>query len=107
MQKIDAHSHVGYFGGWADVGYTDEQMVAEMDRYGIEKSVVSYMDNTVVEQAVKRFPDRFVGLRGPIHTKGTRPSKRSSAKSVSTVFRGLSCILFSMPLRLMTPWCIL
>ena len=35
MQKIDAHSHVGYFGGWADVGYTDEQMVAEMDRYGI------------------------------------------------------------------------
>ena len=104
MQKIDAHSHVGYFGGWADVGYTDEQMVAEMDRYGIEKSVVSYMDNTVVEQAVKRFPDRFVG---PIHTKGTRPSKRSSVKSVSTVFRGLSCILFSMPLRLMTPWCIL
>ena len=98
MQKIDAHSHVGYFGGWADVGYTDEQMVAEMDRYGIEKSVVSYMDNTVVEQAVKRFPDRFVG---------TRPSKRSFAKSVSTVFRGLSCILFSMPLRLMTPWCIL
>jgi len=62
MQKIDAHSHVGYFGGWADVGYTDEQMVAEMDRYGIEKSVVSYMDNTVVEQAVKRFPDRFVGI---------------------------------------------
>ena len=35
MQKIDAHSHVGYFGGWADVGYTDEQMVAEMDQYGI------------------------------------------------------------------------
>ena len=62
MQKIDAHSHVGYFGGWADVGYTDEQMVAEMDRYGIGKSVVSYMDNTVVEQAVKRFPDRFVGI---------------------------------------------
>ena len=81
MQKIDAHSHVGYFGGWADVGYTDEQMVAEMDRYGIEKSVVSYMDNTVVEQAVKRFPDRFVGITWPIHTKGTRPSKRSSAKS--------------------------
>ena len=54
MQKIDAHSHVGYFGGWADVGYTDEQMVAEMDRYGIEKSVVSYMDNTVVEPSVWR-----------------------------------------------------
>lgn len=107
MQKIDAHSHVGYFGGWADVGYTDEQMVAEMDQYGIEKSVVSYMDNTVVEQAVKVSPIVLWGLRGPIPTKGTRLSKRSSAKSGSTVFRGLSCILFSMPLRLMTPWCIL
>ena len=105
MQKIDAHSHVGYFGGWADVGYTDEQMVAEMDRYGIEKSVVSYMDNIVVEQVVKRFLDRFVGIKWANAYEG--PSKRSSVKSVSTVFRGLNCILFSMPLRLMTPWCIL
>ena len=32
------------------------------DRYGIETSVVSYMDNAVVEKAVERFPDRFVGL---------------------------------------------
>ena len=62
MKKIDAHAHVGYFGGWADVGYTDEQMVAEMDRYDIETSVVSYMDNAVVEKAVRRFPGRFVGL---------------------------------------------
>ncbi len=62
MKKIDAHAHVGYFGGWADVGYTDEEMVAEMDRYGIERSVVSYMDNALVERAVGRFPDRFAGL---------------------------------------------
>ena len=79
MQKIDAHSHVGYFGGWADVGYTDEQMVAEMDRYGIEKSVVSYMDNTVVEQAVKRFPDSFVGL--------TWANPYEGDKAVETVVR--------------------
>ena len=79
MQKIDAHSHVGYFGGWADVGYTDEQMVAEMDRYGIEKSVVSYMDNTVVEQAVKRFPDRFVGI--------TWANPYEGDKAVETVIR--------------------
>ena len=79
MQKIDAHSHVGYFGGWADVGYTDEQMVAEMDRYGIEKSVVSYMDNTVVEQAVKRFPDRFVGI--------TWANPYEGDKAVETVVR--------------------
>ena len=79
MQKIDAHAHVGYFGGWADVGYTDEQMVAEMDRYGIEKSVVSYMDNTVVERAVERFPDRFVGI--------TWANPYDGDKAVETVIR--------------------
>lgn len=79
MQKIDAHAHVGYFGGWADVGYTDEQMVAEMDRYGIEKSVVSYMDNTVVERAVGRFPDRFVGI--------TWANPYDGDKAVETVIR--------------------
>ena len=48
MQKIDAHSHVGYFGGWADVGYTDEQMVAEMDRYGRNANINSEKKSHVV-----------------------------------------------------------
>lgn len=62
MKKIDAHAHVGYFGGWADVGLTAEQMVAAMDQHDIERTVISYMDNAVTEAAVRQFPSRFAGL---------------------------------------------
>lgn len=62
MRKIDAHAHLGYFGGWADIGLTAEEMLALMDRYEIEQAVVSYTDNEVTEAAVAAHPDRFVGL---------------------------------------------
>ncbi|MEG1610148.1 MAG: amidohydrolase family protein [Bilophila sp.] len=62
MKKIDAHAHVGYFGGWADVGLTAEQMVRAMDQHEIERTVISYMDTTVTEEAVRQFPSRFTGL---------------------------------------------
>ena len=62
MKKIDAHAHVGHFGGWANVGMTADEMVAAMDKYGIERTVVSYMDNAITEDAVKRHPDRYAGL---------------------------------------------
>ncbi len=62
MIKIDAHAHVGHFGGWANVGLTAEEMVAAMDRHAIERTVISYMDNAVTEEAVRRFPSRFEGL---------------------------------------------
>ena len=62
MTKIDAHAHVGHFGGWANVGMTADEMVAAMDKYGIERTVVSYMDNAITEDAVKRHPDRYAGL---------------------------------------------
>ena len=62
MKKIDAHAHVGHFGGWANVGMTADEMVDAMNKHGIERTVVSYMDNTVTEDAVKRHPDRYAGL---------------------------------------------
>ena len=62
MKKIDAHAHVGYFGGWANVGMNADEMVEAMNKYGIERTVVSYMDNAVTEDAVKRHPDRYAGL---------------------------------------------
>ena len=39
FKKIDAHSHVGYFGSWCDVGITPEELIAQMDEYNVEKSV--------------------------------------------------------------------
>lgn len=62
MKKIDAHAHVGWFGGWANVGMNADEMVAAMDKHDIERAVVSYMDNAVAEDAVKRYPERYAGL---------------------------------------------
>lgn len=36
FKKIDAHSHVGYFGSWCDVGITPEELIAQMDEYNVE-----------------------------------------------------------------------
>ncbi|HIU17294.1 MAG TPA: amidohydrolase [Candidatus Avidesulfovibrio excrementigallinarum] len=75
MKKIDAHAHVGYFGGWANVGMTADEMVAAMDKHDIERTVISYMDNAVTEDAVKRHPDRYAGLIwvNPYHAETDLP----------------------------------
>lgn len=61
FKKIDAHSHVGYFGGWSDVGITPEELVAQMDEYNIEKTVVSTFPIKESIEAVDKYPDRFIG----------------------------------------------
>ena len=33
FKKIDAHSHVGYFGSWCDVGITPEDVYKRQARY--------------------------------------------------------------------------
>lgn len=62
MKKIDAHSHIGYFGSWCNVGITADEMVTKMDEYEIEKSIISYPDNELVRKAVEAHPDRLIGL---------------------------------------------
>lgn len=62
MRKIDAHAHVGFFGGWCQVGLTAEEMTAEMSRYNIVKSLISFPDNDLVAEAVARYPGRLAGL---------------------------------------------
>lgn len=67
---IDAHAHLGvikdYFVPQAD----DADMVSYMDRYGINKACIFAFagvgsdfvyGNDLVAQAVRRFPDRFIG----------------------------------------------
>lgn len=61
FKKIDAHSHVGYFGGWCDVGITPEQMIHQMDEYNIEKTVISTYPIEDSIQAVSLYPDRLTG----------------------------------------------
>ncbi len=62
MKKIDAHAHIGHFGGWADVGISADQMVEGMANYQIEKTIISYMDNTLTAEAVARYPDALKGI---------------------------------------------
>ena len=36
MKKIDAHAHIGNFGGWAGVESTPEVLVGLMDEFEVE-----------------------------------------------------------------------
>ena len=54
MKKIDAHSHIGSFGGWAGVAFTAEKLLEQMDEYEIEKTFLtgaSFQDNDTVAKA--------------------------------------------------------
>ena len=54
MKKIDAHSHIGSFGGWAGVAFTAEKLLEQMDEYEIEKTFLtgaSFRDNDTVAKA--------------------------------------------------------
>jgi hypothetical protein len=41
MKKIDAHSHIGNFGGWAGVAFTKQKLIEQMDEYDIEKTFLT------------------------------------------------------------------
>lgn len=62
MRVIDAHAHLGEFGGWANVHVTAEEMIADMETFNISKTVVFMIPNDIVREAVKRFPDRLIGF---------------------------------------------
>ncbi|MCI1931241.1 MAG: amidohydrolase family protein [Clostridia bacterium] len=63
MKKIDAHCHVGEFGGWADVRINIEELIKQMDEYEIVKTVlcsVDHLTNEDVLDAYKKYPDRII-----------------------------------------------
>lgn len=65
MKKIDAHSHVGSFGGWAGFSIDEDRLISLMDEYEIEKTILCSVDNNTNEDtlhAFKRFSDRVLPL---------------------------------------------
>ena len=78
---IDAHTHVGSFGSWAQVACTGDQLLSEMDQFGVEKSIVFSTDNELVKEVVTRFPQRFVGYVWP------NPYESGSRDLVQTALR--------------------
>ena len=61
LKIIDGHAHVGYTGGWADVGITEEELLAQMDAYHIEKTALCNEDNDITLGIMERHPDRIIG----------------------------------------------
>lgn len=61
MKIIDAHAHIGYIGGWADVGITDKGLIEQMDKFQIEKSVLCNEDNDITLSMMKDYPGRIIG----------------------------------------------
>ncbi len=65
MKKIDAHSHVGDFGGWAGLHITADELIKQMDDYDIEKVILCSADEKTNEDtlnAYTKYPDRVIPL---------------------------------------------
>ena len=63
MKKIDAHSHIGNFGGWAGVAFTKQKLIEQMDEYDIEKTFLTapnFQGNDEVVDAFQSYPDKIV-----------------------------------------------
>ncbi len=94
MKKIDAHAHIGNYSGWAQgVGAAMEDILALMDTYEIEKTVLCAKDHTgneEVKAAYEAHPDRFLPLVYLNPMEGSEECRRKIAVYVDGAgFRGI------------------
>ena len=54
FKKIDAHAHIGVFGGWAKLAITAEELIAQMDEFHIEKTLLCSQPNEICLEAVQK-----------------------------------------------------
>ena len=59
MRFIDGHAHIGYTGGWADAGINEEQLIAQMDQYNIEKTALCNENNEIILDMMKKWYLKF------------------------------------------------
>lgn len=65
MKKIDAHSHIGSFGGWANVEIDADTFVKNMEEFQLEKAVLCSSGpefNKDTLNAYEKYPDKFIPL---------------------------------------------
>jgi len=58
---VDAHSHLGHFGGWANVGMTVDELLALNKEFNVVHTIVSSMSNDVTAKAAKQYPKEITG----------------------------------------------
>lgn len=60
--KIDAHAHIQQLDYPFNVGITAEEFIALMETYNIERAIVSDVNNENISNAVKRYPNKLIGI---------------------------------------------
>ena len=55
MKKIDAHAHLGYIGGWANVKMDADELISLMDTYEIETTMICVLDNEEAYKAMQKY----------------------------------------------------
>jgi uncharacterized protein len=63
--KIDAHTHVGDFGGWANLACDADDLLKSMRLYNVERSALFYTDNNLVKRSVHDHPKKLAGYVWP------------------------------------------
>lgn len=63
--KIDAHTHIGDFGSWANLACDPGDLLRSMRLYGVERSALFYTDNDLVKRAVEAHPKKLAGFVWP------------------------------------------
>ncbi len=85
MRKIDAHAHVGQFGGWAGVDSTAGGIVRLMEEYDVERTILcakDHLNNEDVAEACRQYPDKFWPLVYVNPMEGEEACRRKIARYV-------------------------
>ena len=87
MKKIDAHAHIGYIGGWANVGINEEELIRQMDEFEIEKTALCCEDNRITADVMNAHPDRIIGCIyvNPLNPATVDSMEEYAAKGFSAV----------------------
>jgi predicted TIM-barrel fold metal-dependent hydrolase len=94
LKIFDAHSHIGDFPELNIFGRGIEEIIEYNDKYNIKCSAISSVtknipnDNRIVADAIKKYPDRFVGL-AHIDPSLKKDSINEFEKCLSKGFRGV------------------
>ena len=65
FRKIDAHSHIGFFGSPFNVNFDADMLEKQMSDYNIEKTILCPAACTLNEElndAFKKMPDKIIPL---------------------------------------------
>lgn len=58
---VDAHTHLGYFGGWANVGINIEELLALNREFNVVHTVLFSLPTQFTAAATKKYPKQITG----------------------------------------------